>query len=301
MTITTQSVRPSSKPGKVEKVEKSSLFLETVQRTLKSPGAKVGAALFLVIVLACVCASLIAPYKPNDMDLKHMYAGPSAAHLMGTDGLGRDLFTRLLYGGRYSLALGIVASLFGAFVGVFIGSFAGYFGGRTETLIMRLMDIWSSLPGILLCIIISAVLGKGFLNTVLALSIGGVPEGARYIRAQILKERSKEYLEAAEAINCSRLSIMFRHLLPNVIQPVLVNVTMGIGMVIGAAAMLSYIGLGVQPPTPEWGALLASGRSHILNYPYLIAFPGLVIAVTIFSVNLLGDGLRDALDPKLRS
>jgi ABC-type dipeptide/oligopeptide/nickel transport system permease subunit len=298
MTMTTQSIRTASKP---EKVEKSSLFLETVQRTLKSPGAKVGAFLFVIITLACVCASLIAPYKPNDMDLKHMYAAPSAAHLMGTDGLGRDQFTRLLYGGRYSLALGITASLFGAFVGVFIGSFAGYFGGRTETLIMRLMDIWSSLPGILLCILISAVLGKGFFNTVLALSIGGVPEGARYIRAQILKERSKEYLEAAEAINCSKLSIMFRHLLPNVIQPVLVNVTMGIGMVIGMAAMLSYIGLGVQPPTPEWGALLSAGRSHILNYPFLIAFPGLVIAVTIFSVNLLGDGLRDALDPKLRS
>jgi len=153
----------------------------------------------------------------------------------------------------------------------------------------------------LLCILISAVLGKGFFNTVLALSIGAVPESARYIRAQILKERSKEYLEAAESINCSKFSIMFRHLLPNVIQPILVNVTMGIGMVITMAAALSYIGLGVQPPTPEWGALLSAGRSHILNYPYLIMFPGLVIAVTVLSINLMGDGLRDALDPKLRS
>jgi len=296
--INTQAASTGSKPLKVEK---TSLFLETLQRMLKGPGAKVGTTLFLLIILASICAPLIAPYGPNDMDLKNMYATPSAAHWLGTDGLGRDLLSRLLYGGRYSLALGISASVFGAFVGVFIGSFAGYFGGRTETLIMRLMDIWSSLPGMLLCILISAVLGAGFFNTVLALSIGGVPESARYIRAQILKERSKEYLEAAEAINCSKFSIMFRHLLPNVIQPVLVFMTMGIGMVITMAAALSYIGLGVQPPTPEWGALLSAGRLHILNYPYLIMFPGLVIAVTVFAVNLMGDGLRDALDPKLIS
>jgi ABC-type dipeptide/oligopeptide/nickel transport system permease subunit len=296
--ITTQSVSTGSQPLKIEK---SSLLLETLQRMLKGPGAKVGTILFLLIILASLCAPLIAPYKPNDMDLKHMYAAPSAAHWLGTDGLGRDQLTRLLYGGRYSLAMGITASLFGAIAGVFIGSIAGYFGGKTETLIMRLMDVWSSIPGMLLCILISAVLGRGFFNTVLALSIGGVPEGARYIRAQILKERSKEYLEAAEAINCSKFSIMFRHLLPNVVQPILVNVTMGIGMVITMGAALSYIGLGVQPPTPEWGALLSAGRSHILNYPYLIMFPGLVIAITVLAVNLMGDGLRDALDPKLRS
>jgi ABC-type dipeptide/oligopeptide/nickel transport system permease subunit len=295
------STKPIGILSQPVKVEKSSLFLETLQRMLKSPGAKVGTILFAVIILLSIFAPLIAPYKPNDMDLKHMFSAPSAVHWMGTDGLGRDQLTRMLYGGQYSLALGVTASLFGAIAGVFIGSFAGYFGGRTETLIMRLMDIWSSIPGMLLCILISAVLGRGFFNTVLALSIGGVPECARYIRAQILRERSKEYLEAAEAINCSKLSIMFRHLLPNVVQPVLVNVTMGIGMVITMGAALSYIGLGVQPPIPEWGALLAAGRSHILNYPYLIMFPGLVIAVTVLAVNLMGDGLRDALDPKLRS
>jgi ABC-type dipeptide/oligopeptide/nickel transport system permease subunit len=296
--ITTQSVSTGSKPLKVEK---TSLFLETLQRMLKSPGARVGTALFALIILACVCAPLIAPYGPNDMDLENMYATPSAAHLLGTDGLGRDQLSRLLYGGRYSLSLGLSASLFGALAGVVLGSIAGYFGGKAETLIMRLMDIWSSLPGMLLCILISATLGAGFFNTVLALSIGEVPVGVRLIRGQIMKERTKEYLEAAEAINCSKFSIMFRHLLPNVIQPVLVNVTMGIGMVITMAAALSYIGLGVQPPTPEWGALLSAGRLHILNYPHLIMFPGLVIAITVLSINLMGDGLRDALDPKLRS
>ena len=165
---------------------------------------------------------------------------------------------------------------------------------------MRFIDIWSSLPGLLMAILISAVLGAGFFNTILALSYGEVPPGTRLIRAQILKERTKEYLEAAEAINCSKFSIMFRHLLPNVIAPLLVHMTMGIGFAITMAAALSFIGLGIQPPTPEWGAILADGRAHILNYPHLVMFPGLLISLTVFSINLIGDGLRDALDPKLR-
>jgi len=296
--ITAESTSTGIKP---EKIEKTSLLLETLQRMVKGPGARVGTVLFALIVLASVFAPLIAPYGPNEMDLKNMYATPSASHLLGTDGLGRDLLSRLLYGGRYSLSLGLSAAVFGAFVGVIIGSIAGYFGGKTETLIMRLMDIWSSLPGMLLCILISAALGAGFFFTVLALAVGAVPEAVRLIRAQILKERTKEYLEAAEAINCSKFSIMFRHLLPNVVSPILVMMTMGIGMTITMAAALSYIGLGVQPPTPEWGALLADGRSHILTYPHLIMFPGLTIAITVLAINLMGDGLRDALDPKLRS
>ncbi len=165
---------------------------------------------------------------------------------------------------------------------------------------MRAMDIWSALPAMLVCILISSVLGTGFLNTVLALSVGNVPGGVRMMRGQILSERSKEYIEAAESINCSDYSIMFRHLLPNVIQPMIVSATMGIGMTIMMAAGLSYIGLGVQPPTPEWGAMLSDARYHILTYPHLITFPGIAIAFTVFAINLVGDGLRDALDPKLR-
>ena len=214
--------------------------------------------------------------------------------------MGRDLLSRLLYGGRYSLALGLCAAVVGSGVGAIIGSVAGYFGGKVETVIMRLMDVWSSLPSMLLCILISATLGAGFVNTVIALAVGNVPNGTRLIRGQILSERSREYLEAAESINCSKLTIMFKHLLPNVISPLIVDMTMGIGMNITMAAALSYIGLGVQPPTPEWGAMLADARSHILNYPYLIMFPGIIIALTVLAINLIGDGLRDAMDPKLR-
>lgn len=282
------------------KAQKTSLFAETMQRVWENPGTRVGVILLAIICLACIFAPVIAPYGVNEMDLQNMFKGPSRQHICGTDGMGRDLFTRLLYGGRYSLALGLCAAIFGSFVGTIIGSIAGYFGGKVETIIMRIMDIWSSLPSILLCILISAVLGSGFFNTVLALSVGNVPIGVRLIRGQILSERSKEYLEAAESIKCSKISIMFRHLLPNVISPVIVDATMGIGMTITMAAALSYIGLGVQPPTPEWGAMLADARSHILNYPYLIMFPGLIIALTVLAINLIGDGLRDALDPKLR-
>ena len=287
--------------AKERKPRKTSMLLETLQRMVKSIGAKVGVALFAMIVLACLLAPVIAPYGPNEMDLQNMFKGPSAQHICGTDGLGRDIFSRLLYGGRYSLALGLSASLFGSVMGVVIGSVAGYFGGRAETLIMRVMDIWSSLPSMLLCILISAALGSGFFNTVLALAVGAVPVGVRLIRGQILSERSREYLEAAESINCSKASIMFRHLLPNVISPVVVDMTMSIGSNITMAAALSYIGLGVQPPTPEWGAMLADARTHIINYPHLIMFPGLIIALTVLAINLMGDGLRDAMDPRLRS
>lgn len=282
------------------KAGKTSMFVETMQRLWENPGAKVGLIMLAIICLACIFAPVIAPYGVNEMDVMNMFKGPSSKHICGTDAMGRDVFTRLLYGGRYSLALGLCAAVFGSAVGTVIGSIAGYFGGKVETILMRLMDIWSSLPSILLCILISAVLGSGFFNTVLALSVGNVPIGVRLIRGQILAERSKEYLEAAESIKCSKISIMFRHLLPNVISPVIVDATMGIGMTITMAAALSYIGLGVQPPTPEWGAMLADARSHILNYPYLIMFPGLIIALTVLSINLIGDGLRDALDPKLR-
>ena len=292
--------RAALSDSRPEEAEKTYLLLETLQRMVKNPGGKFGTILLTLIVIACVLAQWIAPFSPIAMDLGSMFATPSQVHWLGTDGLGRDILSRLLYGGRYSLALGLSASLFGSLVSVVIGSVAGYFGGKTEALIMRAMDVWSALPGMLICILISSVLGTGFFNTVLALSIGNVPGGVRMIRGQILAERSKEYIEAARSISCSHSSIMFRHLLPNVIQPMIVSATMGIGMTITMAAALSYIGLGVRPPTPEWGAMLADARAHILTYPHLITFPGITIALTVLSINLMGDGLRDALDPKLR-
>ncbi len=279
---------------------KSSMTAEFARRLVKSWSAKLGLILMLFIILACLIGPYFTGYDLNWQDQSLMRAGPSAQHIFGCDTLGRDMLTRLLYGGRYSLLMGITSAVLGAVVGIAIGLIAGYFGGFTETIIMRFMDVWSSLPGMLLCILVSAAMGNGFFPTVLALTIGSIPGGARMTRGQVLSERSREYIEAAESINCSKLSIMFKHLLPNVIQPSIVITTMSVGSTINMAASLSYIGLGIQPPAPEWGALLADGKNYVTTNPHLIAVPGIAIALTVLAINLLGDGLRDALDPKLR-
>lgn len=283
------------------KTKPNSALLEMIRLTVKSPSAKLGAFLFLFVVLLSVLAPVLAPYDPTAIDVTMMSHAPCASHIFGTDQLGRDIFSRILYGGRYSLGLGLCSSLLGAMIGIVVGSIAGYFGGAVETLIMRLMDILSSLPSMLLCILLSNAFGAGFINTVFALTIGSIPGGVRMMRAQILSERSREYVEAAESINCSTASIMFRHLLPNAVSPMIVSTTMGIGGTIMASSALSFIGLGVQPPTPEWGAMLSDARYHILKSQYMMLFPGLFIAITILAINLLGDGLRDAMDPKLRN
>ncbi|MGI6072499.1 MAG: ABC transporter permease [Lachnospiraceae bacterium] len=284
----------------IKKVRRSSMFLDILKGTVRSPSSKIGAIILLIMIMSAVLAPLLTKYGPNELDLSCLKSPPSLEHPMGTDAMGRDLFSRLLYGGRYSLALGFAASIFSTVMSIIFGCVAGYFGGIVETVIMRIMDVLSALPSVLLCIMISVALGPGFFNTVLALSIGQIPASTRMMRAQILAERGEEYLEACESINCSKVSIMFKHLLPNTISPMIVCLTMGIGDNITAAASLSYIGLGVQPPTPEWGALLSSARGYIMSHPYMIIFPGLFIALTVLAANLVGDGLRDALDPKLR-
>lgn len=287
--------------NKVEKkVEKSSQLADFFQRMLKGWSAKLGLILFIIIVVACVIGPFLSPYGENEMFFDQIKAGPSLAHPFGCDGTGCDLLTRLLYGGRQSLLLGLSAALLSALVGSAIGLVAGYSGGAVDSLIMRFMDVWSALPGMLLCIIISSFLGADFFPTVIALTVGNIPSVARMIRGQALGERTREYVEAAQAINCSKLSILFRHLLPNTIQPVIITTTMAIGSTITMAASLSYIGLGIRPPAAEWGAMLADGKAAITTSPHLITFPGIAIALTILAINLLGDGVRNALDPKLR-
>lgn len=283
------------------KGRKNKTWRQVLRRLCKNKSAMFGAALFGAIVLICVFAPVFAPYGPNDLDLANINASPSLAHPFGTDALGRDCLSRLIYGGRYSLSMGFAASVVGIVGGTIGGCVVGYFGGKTDTVIMRLCDVVLAIPGQLLSIIISCVLGSSIFNTVLALSLGGIPVQIRLLRANVLRERREEYIEAAQSYNCSPVRVMFQHLMPNTISPLLINFTMGIGGTIMGAAGLSFIGLGVQPPTPEWGAMLSSGRDFIRQYPHLIVFPGLVIMVTVFAVNLFGDGLRDALDPKMKS
>jgi peptide/nickel transport system permease protein len=287
-------------PAKPPRIKKQSEFKLVARRLAKNPMALISFFVAIFLVFIAIFAPLIAPYPYDKQDLMHTRKPPSAEHWFGTDELGRDVFSRVIYGSRYSLSIGILAVALGTVIGLFLGAIAGYFGGAADDIVMRFMDILQSIPGILLAITISVVLGPGFFNTLLALSIGGIAMGCRLTRAAILNIRSQEYLEAATSINASTPRIITRHVLPNSFSPLLVSATLSIGNVIMAAAMLSFIGLGVQPPTPEWGSMIAGGRSLIRACPWMVTFPGIFIMLTVLALNLFGDGLRDALDPKLK-
>ena len=279
---------------------KEGIVIQTIRRLRTNSTAMFGLIVLALLILLSVFAPVIAPYHYTEMDMLQLNAAPSLKHFFGTDSLGRDILSRLIYGGRYSIFLGISSSVLSMAAAIVLGSLAGYFGGWVDNVVLRICDVVQAIPGILLSIVILAVLGPGFFNTILALAIGGIPSGIRLTRAQILSVRSEEYLEAAASVNCSSMRIMFRHILPNILTPLIVGFTMGIGNTIMLASSLSFIGLGVQPPAPEWGAMLSAGRDFIRNYPWQIIFPGIFVFVTVLSINLFGDGLRDALDPKMK-
>ena len=280
--------------------KKESYFTQTMKRLAKNKVAMGACIVLLLLVVLAVLAPWITPYSYEEMDYMALNSGPSSKHWFGTDSLGRDIFSRLIYGSKYSLSLGICAALLSMTIAIIFGSIAGYYGGWVDNLILRICDILQAIPGLLLAIVMSAVLGPGYLNTILAIAIGGIPSTVRMVRSMVMSVRGSEYLEAAISINCSPARIMFKRILPNILSPIIVAVTMGIGSTIMVASSLSFLGLGIQPPLPEWGAMLSAGRSHILNYPHLVLFPGLFIFITCLCANLFGDGLRDAMDPKLK-
>lgn len=282
------------------KKRRNSQFWLTLGRLKRNHLAMVGLVIIVVMIILALLAPYISPYPYEAADFKNRYATPSAEHWFGTDELGRDIFSRLLYGSRYSLRIGLISVAISAIGGIFFGALAGYFGGAVDNVIMRLLDVLQAMPGIVLAIAISAALGPGLTNSVIALSISSIPGYARMTRASILNVRKMEYLEAATSINCSNARIIWKHVLPNALSPLIVQATMGIAGAIMGAAMLSFIGLGVQPPTPEWGAMLSAGRNYLRDYPHLCIFPGVMIMMAVLSLNMLGDGLRDALDPKLK-
>ncbi|MBQ9262594.1 MAG: ABC transporter permease [Clostridia bacterium] len=277
-----------------------SMFAQVMKRLAKNKAAMLGLILLLCIAIVAIFAPWIAPYSPTEMDLMSMYAAPSAKHWFGCDEVGRDILSRLIYGARYSLSIGLIADVVSQVIGVLIGTAIGYKGGKVDMIGMRIVDIWASIPSTLLAILISTTLGAGYVNTIIAMLISNVPGGIRSTRAMCLKEREMDYLEAARSINASKMRIMYKHMVPNIISPTIVGTTMGVGNTIISVAGLAYIGLGIQPPTPEWGAMLAAGRDFIRKYPHMIIFPGIAIALTVLSLNLFGDGLRDALDPKMK-
>lgn len=287
-------------PVKV-KAKKNSEFVRVMKQMSKNKLAMVGLAIFIIEIVLAILAPYISPYSYTKMDMTACFATPSATHFFGCDDMGRDIFSRVLYGARYSISIGILAVAFAVIIGCAIGAMAGYFGGQVDNIIMRILDVIQAIPGMLMMIVISAVLGPGYMNTIIAMSFGTIPGMARMLRAQMLKERTNEYIEAATSINCSTFRIIFHHLIPNCLSPIIVQATMGVGQTITLAAGLSFIGLGVQPPIPEWGAMLSASRQFMRQAPHLVVFPGLAIAVTVLALNLMGDGLRDALDPKLKN
>ncbi|MDO0821487.1 nickel transporter permease [Desulfosporosinus nitroreducens] len=283
----------------LELYETSSLFLEMWVRLKRNRLAIFGLFLVVFLILVALFANVIAPYDPVQIALKDSLKEPNLAHLMGTDVLGRDIFSRIIYGARASLIIGVVATSISVVIGVIIGAFSGYYGGWLDSLMMRITDIFSAFPFFLLAIAIMTFLGPSLLNIFFALGIVGWTNYARLVRGQVILVKESKYIEAARSIGAKDRRIILRHILPNAIAPVIVYTALNIGGVILAEAGLSFLGLGVRPPAPSWGSMLAEGKDFIFNASWLVVWPGVAIFLTVLGYNLLGDGLRNALDPRL--
>lgn len=285
-------------------IRPSSLWRDAWRRLKRNWIAMIGLAIVITVVLVAICAPLIAPYDPVRLDSKKMVEKsllkPGSKHLMGTDILGRDIFSRVVYGSRVSLLIGIGAVSIMIALGIVAGALAGYYGGFIDAVIMRLADIFFAFPYVLGSIALITVLGFGARNIIIAIGILGWPSIARVFRSSILLVKENEYIYAARAVGASDVRIMFRHVLPNAVAPIIVYGTMSIGGAILTEAALSFLGIGVQPPTPAWGYMLSESRSYIFTAPWLMIFPGLAIFLTVLGFVLLGDGLQDAFDPRLK-
>ncbi len=281
-------------------VRRSGPWVEVLSRFSRNRLAMLGTIILILLILSAVFADVLAPYGYDDQDVSRALQGPSLQHLFGTDKFGRDQFSRVLYGGRVSLRVGIVAVGVALVFGGSLGVIAGYVGGKVDSVIMRIMDVLMAVPGMLLAVAIAASLGAGLGNMMIAIGIGNVPGYARITRAAVMSAKGNEYVEAARATGASNLRIILRHILPNSIAPVIVQATLGVASSITACAMLSFLGLGAPPPTPEWGGMLSTARDYLRTDAYMAIFPGLFIMITVFSLNVMGDGLRDAIDPRLK-
>lgn len=283
-----------------ERIEKHSQWGDVFKRLMRDKLAVVGLVIALFLVLVAVFANFLAPCDYTAQDIGNRLAWPSAEHLLGTDNFGRDLLSRIIYGARTSLLVALISLVISTVIGVILGAFAGYFGGWVETIIMRCTDILMAIPQILMAVSIQAALGTGTFNTALAISISGIPMGVRILRAQILSIRDQEYVEAAIATGSGSMRVLFHQIMPNCLAPLIVDISLRVGMAIMSISGLSFIGLGVQPPTAEWGSIMTAGRTYIRDFWPLATFPGVAIFLALFGFNVLGDGLRDAMDPKLK-
>lgn len=285
----------------VKKYKKESQWKEIWRRMRKNKAAMIGLCIFTFIVLVAIFADVIVPYDYGITNAaRDRLQPPSAAHLFGTDGYGRDIFARVVHGSRVSLMIGLSTTVFSLVVGGLLGAAAGYYGGKVDDIIMRACDIVMSIPGILLALAIIAALGASTINLLIAITISSVPGSVRLVRSTILTVVEQDFIEAARSYGSSDMRIIVKYILPNAIGPIIVSTTMSIASMILSAAGLSFIGMGIQPPQPEWGAMLSEARQYMTTSPYMLYFPGIAIVMTALSLNLIGDGLRDALDPKLK-
>ena len=283
----------------------SGLWSDAWRRLIRNPGALVGFGLVTLFVLTAIFAPLIAPYDPRETDVSLVSdgccPGPSADHWFGVDQLGRDEFSRVVYGARFSLLIGVVAVSVGVSLGLLLGSLSGFFGGKTDSVIMRLMDIMLSIPGLLMAIGIAAMLGPGLFSIMIAIGVVNVPIFARLLRGSVLGQKGNDFVLAARAIGVPRRTILVSHILPNAISPIIVAATLALATAIIDAAGLGFLGLGPQDPsTPEWGTMLTDTVRYLQTAPHLAIIPGVAIVISVLGFNLIGDGLREALDPKLR-
>lgn len=282
--------------------KKPSQLKEIWRRLKKDRLAMLGLAAICLLILLAFLADFIVPYEAAiKMNLRQKLQPPSAAHWFGTDGFGRDLFARCLHGSRVSLIIGISTSLVSLIIGGLLGAVTGYAGGRIDNIIMRVLDLFSAIPTILLALAVVAALGPGIFNICVAITITRIPGFVRIVRASVLSIAEQEYIEAARAGGTPTGRILMLHVLPNAVGPLIVQTTINVSIMILQAATLSFLGLGVNPPQPEWGALISEAKEFLRTAPYLMLFPGALVCVASFSINVLGNGLRDALDPRLRT
>ncbi|GGB52799.1 ABC transporter permease [Fictibacillus barbaricus] len=271
-----------------------------LSQLLMNKAATVGAFIIIIYILLAVFAPLIAPYSPYEIDLENKMMPPSSDHWMGTDDKGRDILSRILYGSRLSMGVGFAAVLFGAFIGIIFGLVAGYYGRWVDTVIMRIMDVMLAFPGILLALAIIAALGPSLINVTIAVGAFSVPLFARIVRGSTLEVKRLEYIDAIRSLGANDFTIIFKHIFPNILSPIIVQATLRLATAILSAAGLSFLGLGAQPPSPEWGTMLSSGRDFLFSAPFIALFPGIAISILVLGFNIFGDGLRDAFDPRMK-
>lgn len=272
-----------------------------LKRFLRRKVSVIGAVVLIAFFAIAIVGPFLCSQDPLAQDLINKYQPPSGAHWFGTDNLGRDTFTRMIYGARVSLTLSFTGVISGSIIGVLLGVCAGFFGGWVDNLISRIIDILLAFPGLLLAITVVAILGNGIQNTAIAIAIFSIPSIARMVRGIVLANKGAEYIQACQVMGASNSRMIFTHIVPNAVSQIIVNITLNLGTAILTASSLSFLGLGVQPPDPEWGAMLSTGRDVIRAYPLAVFIPGIAITLVVMSFSLVGDGLRDALDPKLKN